>query len=197
MSFFSNIYRTLFKYDYKTEFLKALNFSNKKLNTTLLADFKDGQIFTDAVLQQLPNAMFDEFGAINIKDVSANCFTFNYNSIDFFRKFLKCEVYYTIGWLFDPDKKAKLFYTDRDILIEHLNSWMIQSTPLKLETHAWLTLPTMEIIDLTFQTSLVKLFNSNATPGGVVIGYPWDKDIPCRGMNIKYHPQIIADTKIL
>jgi hypothetical protein len=195
MGFFSDIYGTLF-YNYKAEFLNALNFSNKKLNTNLPTDFKDGKIFTDAVLQQLPNSMFNKFGVINIKDVSANCLTFNYNSIGFFREFLKCEVYYTIGWLFDPNKKAKLFYTDRNILIEHLNSRM-QPTPLKLETHAWLTLPTMEIIDLTFQTSLVKLFNSNTKPGSVIIGYPWDKNIPCRGMNIKYHPQIIVDTKII
>ena len=37
MGFFSNIYGTFF-YNYKAEFLNALNFSNKKLNANLPAD---------------------------------------------------------------------------------------------------------------------------------------------------------------
>ena len=62
---------------------------------------------------------------------------------------LGCEVFYTLGWVDDGTEQG-LFRFDDKFITERIDKSPVGTT---IGIHAWLTLPSMEIIDVTLPTT--------------------------------------------
>jgi hypothetical protein len=193
------------KSDYEKEFLEALNFSKKELNVKIPFKFSQKKILSDNASLEISNAIFKEYGDINFKEFfSANCATVNCLMFDFLKKFCGHDIYYTIGYLADKVKKNKngekllLFNEDKKKIVEYIKGDLVRignPEDFKMNIHVWVTLPSMEIIDLTLSTSLSNIphFYGKEKPGRIIAGYPWNKN-----NDFEYHPQVIVPSnKIL
>ena len=173
-------------YDYCDEFLKALDFTETILSKKPTIYSQDGKILTEYVMKNLLSAIKNEFGLIDSNELLGNCFAVNYTFFDIIKKCLGCEIYYTIGWIQYDDKQV--FYTQESELKRYAELGLAGLSSLKLNLHAWLTLPTMEIIDTTFQTTLGKILNKPEMIGGIITGNPTELS----NRKLQYHPQIIG-----
>lgn len=99
-------------------------------------------------------------------------------------KWLKCPVYYTLGWIDDGSLKG-MFKFDDQTIAEKLATGHHDET---LNIHAWLTLPTMEIIDLTLTTTVCLLQGLKEGAGGVIV----KKADEVTGLT--YKPMLVGET---
>ncbi|MFN1150169.1 hypothetical protein [Serratia liquefaciens] len=74
-------------------------------------------------------------------------------------------MYYTLGWIDDGTPKG-LHKFDDDFIAERLANGHQDDT---INIHAWLTLPSMEIVDLTLSTTLSILQGRKEGEGGVIV----------------------------
>lgn len=99
------------------------------------------------------------------------CLSANIILRDVISDYLKCHVYYTIGWIDDFTEKG-MFKFDDNFIQEHLNARIRTSSSINI--HAWLTLPTMEVIDATVVTSIAQVKGLKDGLGGVLANYADD-----------------------
>ncbi|MFV2854610.1 hypothetical protein ACNIZ2_28230, partial [Escherichia coli] len=74
-------------------------------------------------------------------------------------------VYFTLGWIDDGTPKG-MFRFDEDFITDTLKNGYTGDT---VNLHAWLTLPSMEIIDITLSTTISMLQGHKNQLGGVII----------------------------
>lgn len=172
--------------NYKKEFLEALDFTETILSKKPTVNPQNEKILTDDVMKNLLNTIKNEFGEINSKELLGNCLAANDAFFDIIKKCLGCEIYYTIGWLQEGD--IPVFYTPESELKRYAEHGISSLPSLKLNLHVWLTLPTMEIIDITIRTTYAQIFNKPEGIGGIIAGHPYEL---FKG-EFQYHPQIIG-----
>jgi hypothetical protein len=170
--------------DYEKEFLEALNFTKEILNEKHKFVIDNSRFLTDKTLENISSFINKEIISLNLSkdDFFAKCFQINYLFIDKIKSFLKCDVFYTVGYIIMENDK--IFYTPKDKLANFLTFGYGSA---KINLHAWLTLPTLEIIDLTFSTTYAILHKKPDMMGLVVTKHPSDLT-----GGLSYHPQIIG-----
>ncbi|TDN36996.1 hypothetical protein E4631_19785 [Hymenobacter sp. UV11] len=110
------------------------------------------QWLTSQAVEELPYIIHYALGPLNAAQLSAQCIALHYRLAPVVKRWLRCEVYYTVGWV-DFEAGGHYFYCDE----AYLQQLLTKGTPdPKVKLHAWLTLPSMEIIDITFSTTLAK-----------------------------------------
>lgn len=117
----------------------------------------------------------------NISNLTGNCFPTHTEMKPIIESILGVETYYTIGYLkIDGEFIHKM---ELDDLFKRLSpDTQITDT---LNLHAWITLPTMEIIDLTTMTTKNVAQNNAVNELEIIHGYSGKDDI-------EYYPQIAA-----
>lgn len=75
-----------------------------------------------------------------------------------------CPVLYTLGWVDDGTDKG-MFKFDEPFIAEKLKSGHVGGT---VNMHAWLTLPSLEVIDVALVTSLAVLNGWDEGHGAVL-----------------------------
>lgn len=98
----------------------------------------------------------DALGEVDFSDVNAQCLAFHHRLVPVVSQWLGCEVFYTMGWV-DFGAGGSLFQCDEASLAETLRKGQDGNTA---NIHAWLTLPSMEILDATLSTTLARSNNS-------------------------------------
>lgn len=83
-------------------------------------------------------------------------------------QWLGCPVLYTIGWVDDGTEKG-MFKFDDAFIADKLNNGHAGGT---VNIHAWLTLPSMEVIDVALITSIAVLQKLPEGHGGVLAQHP-------------------------
>lgn len=96
---------------------------------------------------------------------------------------LSCPVFYTLGWVDDGSPKG-IFRFDDDDIKNKLENGHHEPT---INIHAWLTLPTYEVIDLTLTTTLCLLQGLKDGGGGVLA----KKADDFKGFS--YRPMLVGD----
>lgn len=137
---------------------------------------------TKEFMADIPHLLFQEYGAINPDKIFANCMGFHYMLKPLFEYQLSSDVYFTLGYV--TVEEDKFFYIN-DAMIAELLKEGIKST---LSIHAWLTLPTMEILDFTLPTTYAQAKNIQEGMGGVI-----SKKADDLSGNMIYHPMLIGD----
>ncbi|RIY05224.1 hypothetical protein D0T11_20755 [Hymenobacter rubripertinctus] len=98
-------------------------------------------------------------------------------------RWLGCEVFYTLGWV-DDETENGLFYFDEVFIRDVIRTKYSKNT---MKIHAWLTLPSLEIIDITLFTTLAFAKKQPTMLGRVITRHP---DY-IQGM--AYKPMLVGD----
>ena len=153
-----------------------LNFENKlpPLSDNIFLDEKN-----DALLF---NIIVDLFRDKNSEYIFAQCFYMNIMLYEKVKAALSCYVIFTIGWIDDGTNDGMFKFTENDLLKNIENNFQNN----KAVMHAWLTLPSLEIIDITISTTQGVL-SKKPDMIGRYIAKRADEII-----NMKYIPMIIG-----
>jgi hypothetical protein len=135
------------------------------------------------VHEELPFVIRDSLGVLDEDEIVLQCLMLNVRLKKVFSKYFKCPVYYTIGYVGIDDDY--MFKQSEESLLLMLNNGI--SGP-SVNLHAWLTLPTMEILDFSISTSYGRVNNIKEMMGAALASHPSDLT---GGMS--YHPMIIGE----
>lgn len=128
-------------------------------------EFHDNkQYITSQLIQKFPYALRDKFGELEVEQLAGQCLSVNLELKEFISDFLQCPVYYTIGHIIQ-NSGHKYFYQSEETLQDMLKNGV---NGMVVNIHAWLTLPSMEIIDPTFLTSYSLVNNFKEGLGGII-----------------------------
>ena len=90
-------------------------------------------------------------GDLDFPDVVAQCLSIHYRLKEPLEEFFGCNVFYTIGWVEHQTGRNMLefdeHYAEQLLVKKHRPGGTVNM-------HAWLTLPSMEIIDVALATSI-------------------------------------------
>ena len=96
---------------------------------------------------------------------------------------LGCDVVYTIGWIDDRTPTGRFKFGDAEI-----ENWLLNGGHIgRANLHVWLTLPSMEIVDLFLPSIFAVTENKPEISGGVIAGHADDVT------RVAYKPMLIGD----
>ena len=167
---------------YLKNFHKAIE---RNLNLGLLTpkvSYEENRYLSSEFLNKLPLILYRELGAINPLELHKNCMGIHYRLKPIFEKSLNTEVYLTLG-------KVKVYDQHLfEIEENEIKNLLINKVQEPLNIHAWLTLPSMEIIDLTLATTY-SIINKTEEGLGAAITKHYSE--LTHGMT--YEPMLIGD----
>lgn len=105
---------------------------------------------TEPRLAEFPYVVQRGLGDLDFPDVVSQCLSIHLRILPVLEAWLRCPVLYTIGWVDDGTEKG-MFKFDDAFVAERLKQGKSGGT---VNVHAWLTLPSMEVIDMTLATTI-------------------------------------------
>lgn len=138
---------------------------------------------SDRAQAEFPYVLRHTLGELDFAEISAHCLSLNLELLPAVSRWLGCEVFYTLGWIDDETEKG-LFRFDETFIQDALRTGHSKDT---MKIHAWLTLPSLEIIDVTLFTTLAFAKKQPAMLGGLITRHPDD----IQGM--AYKPMLVGD----
>jgi hypothetical protein len=143
---------------------------------------EDSRYLASARASDMPEAIYRELGALDSTDLVAQCFSIHYRLAGVVGRVLGTQAFLTIGYItFSGDP---CFKVDEGELSALLSSGIRER---KFGGHAWLTLPSMEILDFSLPMSMAVLNDWNRGRGEVISSHA---DELKHGLS--YHPQIVG-----
>lgn len=103
-------------------------------------------------------------GITSYTQIAGQCMPIHLKARPILEAWLGCPVYFTLGWIDDGSERG-LHKFDEEFIADKLKNGHQEST---INIHAWLTLPTMEVIDLTLCTTFSILQNRKEGEGMVI-----------------------------
>lgn len=119
---------------------------------------------TDERVKEFPYVVRECLGELDFEDVVAQCISIHYRLLPVIEQWLQCSVIYTLGWIDDGTDKG-MFKFDDAFIVDKLKNGCLGGS---VSIHAWLTLPSMEVIDVSIATSPSVLNNIPEGRGGVI-----------------------------
>lgn len=113
-----------------------------------------------------------------------NCHKVSYFMKPILEKYFDTELYLTIGYI---SFSESTFFEINDNQITNLLTHKPKEVQYKIPFHVWLTLPSMEIIDLTFGQSFAKKSSEDIRMNQFILKHP-DK----LSGSMQYHPMIVG-----
>ncbi|OVZ88295.1 hypothetical protein CBW54_09590 [Yersinia kristensenii] len=152
---------------YSEEFKIALE-RTARFNLTPPDSFSETstRVMNDKRVRNLNRILAPIFeGMVSYEQMVGQCMPLHLKALPILEEWLGCPVYYTLGWIDDGTPKG-LHKFDDDMIADKLANGHQDDT---INIHAWLTLPSMEIIDLTLSTSFSILQGLKEGEGGVIV----------------------------
>nr|WP_024966926.1 hypothetical protein [Pantoea sp. IMH] len=171
---------------YQEDFLTAIQ-RTSRFNLQPIPAFSEtsGQIMNAARVNDLNKVLAPVFSGIqSYEQIVGECMPIHLKARSVLEKWLGCPVYYTLGWIDDGSSEGLFRFDDEKIAMKLAAGHQDET----LDIHAWLTLPTMEIIDLTLTTTLCILQGIKEGEGGVIV----KKADEVTGLS--YKPMLIGET---
>lgn len=122
------------------------------------------RFLNDERQKEFPYIVKECLGELDLEDVVAQCISIHYRLLPAIEQWLQCPVLYTLGWIDDGTSKGMFKFDDAFIMNKLENGCLGGSVSI----HAWLTLPSMEVIDVSLATSISVLNNFPEGRGGVI-----------------------------
>ncbi len=168
---------------YKLEFEEAAQRTLKfNLNCPEI-EYLPGKFITRESMEKLPYAIRDAVGEIGVEEIVAQCLSIHHRLSNVIADIFSTKCYFTIGYVETPERL--MFHQSENSLKDILTKGINGSS---LDIHAWLTLPTMEIMDFSLPTSYAIINDMKEGVGGLIANHA---DALTGGM--KYHPMLIGD----
>lgn len=186
VTFLSKLFRqkTTQATDYEQEFNASLLRTKKwKLNPPAFTSLP-GRLLTEDVMPMIQKCWISELDGWGYEDFSQKCFQVTSSLQEPLQELLGVPLFYTLGYV-QEDGKGPIFHTE----VAELKQLIRNKLPLgHINLHAWLTLPTYEVLDFTLLTTLGTLLDMPDLKGRAVAGHP--ADFPGHP---SYHPQLVGD----
>lgn len=186
VTFLSKLFRqkTTQATDYEQEFNASLLRTKKwKLNPPAFTSLP-GRLLTEDVMPMIQKCWISELDGWGYEDFSQKCFQVTISLQEPLQELLGVPLFYTLGYV-QEDGKGPIFHTE----VAELKRLIRNKLPLgHINLHAWLTLPTYEVLDFTLLTTLGTLLDMPDLKGRAVAGHP--ADFPGHP---SYHPQLVGD----
>ena len=144
--------------------------------------FNTQRYLTPAFIERIVKSAQRVTGHLRPSDIVGQCFAVHHFIKDAIEDDLGVPLLYTIGYVSFGSETA--FYTDLPELKALLNRGQI-SGPLRL--HAWLTMPSHEILDLTFGTTFGAVHGIKEIMGNATFLHPSE----LKGTQ-RYRPQLVG-----
>ncbi|WP_211442926.1 hypothetical protein [Collimonas humicola] len=170
------IYRT--EFDHAAQRTTAWNLRHKHVDHT------DKRYVTPASMRKVEACLQKAMGHLQAETVAVQCFAFSEFLREPLEEALGVPLTYTLGFVKMNNKPV--FHTPIDELKRMLDAGRPASRALNL--HAWLTLPSKEIIDVTFATTYAIVKNVPDLIGRASFIHPDDMV-----GNDTYHPQLLGE----
>ncbi|HEA15753.1 MAG TPA: hypothetical protein ENH88_04745 [Pseudoalteromonas prydzensis] len=139
---------------YKTEFIEAVKRSSRLGLTVPDVGSCDSSSFLQKTNPiELATVIKKEMGLLTEKEIVGQCLSLHYRLKQVFTDFFDCPIFYTIGYV--EFKNSTMFKQTEESLVEMLKTGVEGEVSL----HAWLTLPSMEVLDFSLPTSYAKVNN--------------------------------------
>jgi hypothetical protein len=169
---------------YKDEFVQAFRTAKEFSLDTPDIEFSSKKFISDERLDKLPQFLVDRIGAITPEMIFVQCFYFHLLARDHLEDFFNAPIYFTLGYVETPEKKY-FYHTKKDLKTLLANG---MDNP-EMNLHAWLTLPSMEIIDLTLPGSIAQARGDKPPKSFGIIANHADQLLN----GCKYHPTLVGD----
>lgn len=153
--------------NYANEFAVAIHRSRKfNLVTPDFTPQLEKRWLDEKAMHEFPYVIQKEIPSITVDDISLQCMSLHLRALTVIEDWLKCPVTYTIGWV-SIDDGSNLFKFDEEFITDKLSApkGFINGS---VNIHAWLTLPSMEILDMSLPTSFAVLKNKPEGLGAVL-----------------------------
>ena len=169
---------------YEDEFKVALERTRKfGLSPPELFESYNGRFLNKKILEELPCIIREKLGILKEDEIVLQCLMLNIRLKNVFSDYFNCPVYFTIGHV-GINNKYMFKQTEKSLLSLFKNGIKRQSINL----HAWLTLPTMEILDFSISTSYGKVHGKEEMMGAAVALHPSELT---HGMS--FHPMLVGE----
>ncbi|AXA80687.1 hypothetical protein CE206_29410 (plasmid) [Achromobacter xylosoxidans] len=113
---------------------------------------------------EFPYVVRRALGQVAARDIVAQCMAIHIRLRPAIEEWLGCAAHFTIGWV-DVDAGKPLFKFDDTFIADKLASGHPGGL---ISLHAWITLPTMEVIDASLPTTFAVLQNLREGHGSVI-----------------------------
>ncbi|WP_227105214.1 hypothetical protein [Chromobacterium rhizoryzae] len=133
--------------------------------------------------EQFPYAVRDAVGDLGLEAVVAQCLSLHWRLKEPLEEFFGVPILYTIGYVHTPP--SYMFRQSESDLLRLLQTG-IQGPQLNI--HAWLTLPSAEIIDLSLPTSFAVVNKMKDGLGGVIAAHADELN-----HGLRYHPMLLGE----
>lgn len=141
------------------------------------------RVLTPERHEQFPYAVQAAVGELGVEAVVAQCLSLHWRLKAPLEKFFGVPILYTIGYVHTPP--SYMFKQMEDDLLRLLQTGM-QGPQLNI--HAWLTLPSSEIIDLSLPTSFAVVNKMKEGLGGVIAAHADELN-----HGLRYHPMLLGE----
>ena len=133
----------------------------------------------------LGQLMLDTFGPLSINDISAGCVRMHVNLLDAVKEHFNCNAYLTIGSVWNGEHP---YY---DFNEEKINDTLQNGISSSFPFHCWITLDSMEIIDVTFSTTYGVVNKNENMIGQSLAIHP--NNLKSSGIKLVYEPKLVGD----
>lgn len=182
----------MFEGTYNDDFMKAAARTAKlglEIPPVLLTD---GQHWSPKKIAKIEPLVKKRFPKLHVNDVVASCHRIHTGMLEPLENLLGCKAYLTIGSVSTKtgNKYFRKRVHDYKLSERKVRRWMKGGfNPLKegINFHAWVTLDSMEIFDMTYPTTFGAATGDTRVMGGVFTCHP---DNLLDG--IQYHPFVIG-----
>jgi hypothetical protein len=170
---------------YLREFKEAIEYT-KKLGMNPDVVFTQERYLVPKYMDGLAVAVRDDLGELTEADLVAQCLSIHFRLIPSLERLFGIRPVLTFGYI-DDGGKARFKVPD-DYFDRLTVSGLSRGT---FDAHAWLTLPSMEIIDFSLPTSMAVVNGWHEGRGLVLSGHADDLK-----HGLSYHPQLVGDNCI-
>lgn len=151
---------------YSKEFQIAIERASRfNLSPPEIANEVSARIMNDKRIRHLNRILTPVLQGMTYEQMVGQCMPLHLKARSVLEEWLGCPVYYTLGWIDDGTSKG-IFKFDDEVIADKLENGHGSET---INIHAWLTLPSMEIIDLTLCTTLCIIQGLKGGEGRVLV----------------------------
>ncbi|UHH09849.1 hypothetical protein LU699_16575 [Luteimonas fraxinea] len=166
---------------YLSEFQQAVAYS-QQLGVKPDMTFAQERLLVPKNLEAIPYMVRDVLGELTPADLVAQCLSIHLRLVPVLEKVFGVQPAFTIGYI----KSGSTFrFKTLDNYFSELAANGLGTRTF--EAHAWLTLPSMEILDFSLPTSMALINGWTEGEGMVLSGHADELK-----HNLSYHPQLVG-----
>ncbi|MFK5894587.1 MAG: hypothetical protein QM504_15305 [Pseudomonadota bacterium] len=169
---------------YKNEFEDSVERTKRIGLEGITCIYQDNLIIPQDNAKLLSDVFTSIIGCMESRDLIAKCISVHHQLLKPLNSTLNTKAIYTIGYIETNGKN--IYKKSEEELISIMNTDIRNCSVLNI--HAWITLPSMEILDFTIATTMAFVKNMPNINGAIFHGHADKFDD-----TFKYHPMLVGD----